>query len=195
MPSSWSSDGLRHDRFVDVGVEQRAWLADLLQAVALSMARSWPATSSRPAMIWPSSWRAAASSARLMLSMTGSKDSTTASAARRRSCLRVALHALAVVVELRLQAAQVIEVRVAVLGELAELPVLGGVVGVSAACCPRVACLRARPRPPASATFGRAVLRLAASSFECFLSVICVRCSCPGRGRDGALVGAAPAGR
>ena len=103
--------------------------------------------------------------------------------------LRVALHALAVVVELRLQAPQMVEIRVAVGGELGELAVHRGRVGAGSAL--------ARRSRSAGAAFGAA--RRLPSSFVCFLSVMSVVYSCLvrtlARPAPGPPAGAGPAGR
>ena len=121
---------LRHDRLVDVGVEECPGLdRNLLEAVTLE----------RAAQLAGDELQAGDQLALLVLG--GGLERATHVVHHRQQGLhddfggaqavlfRVALHALAVVVELGLQAAQVIEVLVALGGQLVELLALGFLPG------------------------------------------------------------------
>ena len=196
MPSSYSSRGLRHDGLVDSGSNERARLdLDLLEAVARQ----------RAAQLAGHELEAGQELALLVLvagleraahvvhdRQQGLDDGLGGAQAQ---LLVVALHALAVVVELGLEAAQVVEVLVA-LGARAA-------ASSSSACggrppAPPSACRR--PRPPARRP-RRLRLRAASAAFAallscvvCFLSVMSVLClvaARPGRSISPAAGGAA----
>ena len=132
-----------------------------------------------------------------MLSITGSRDSTTRLGGAQAQFLHVALHALAIVVELSLQTAQVIEVLVT-LGSDAESSSRAACAAGSATAPPQHRpAAAAPPPPPLAAAPAPSACAGSSSSLPVRQSVLCLRhlwqASRPvSRGPGGAGAAAAP---